>query len=655
MAGQLGGHADGQSVPSVALVSMPWMGTGMPSIQLATLGNALLAHGFQSTSYEFFLDYAARIGLKLYDLLSNAGGFIEEWIFARHYFEWEAGNDLAAFRQHRPRFGLESVELEDQVLDALAPVTASFLEELAQSPLWSYHDVVGVSLTISQTAASMALARLLKEYQPHLFVVFGGSSCAGPMGPALMRVCPYVDAIVCVEGEVAFPEVVRRVRQGEGLRKVPGVISRTAADELVGTPKASLYHTVEAPRELNFDGYFARLERLGLADRIPVWLPFESSRGCWWGEKNQCTFCGLHEVMLYRGRDPDSVMALLESLSERYGVSRFFAVDLIMPKEYLKSLLPGIVQRGHDWSLFYEVKANLKREEVEQLAAAGVRWIQPGIESLDDGVLRAMKKGVSALQNVQLLKWCEESGIRVTWNLLMGIPGEDAEAYKAMARLMPALFHLPPPSGASAFQLHRFSPYFEHPGDYGIQRRGAHPLYRYIFPVNEDVLDDLVYIHDFSLDQAPFSGDYTASARDAVREWRLARARGAELGLSVDVDGRAEIRDTRTLPGTVETLTPAETRLYAFLDRGQPIEGLGAAFVGHDPEAAAALAGSGGVDAVIAGWERKRFVVRLRGRVVAVAVRQPKNPQTQNDGDRSPVAYLGEPVRVGLSKECAGQ
>ena len=76
------------------------------------------------------------------------------------------------------------------------------------------------------------------------------------------------------------------------------------------------------------------------------------------------------------------------------------------------------------------MKANLTREQVRLLADAGVRHIQPGIESLSDHVLALMKKGVTGLRNVQLLKWCKEYGIEVDWNILYGFPGETREDYR---------------------------------------------------------------------------------------------------------------------------------------------------------------------------------------------------------------------------------
>jgi len=47
--------------------------------------------------------------------------------------------------------------------------------------------------------------------------------------------------------------------------------------------------------------------------------------------------------------------------------------------------------------LFYEVKVNLRYDQLAMLRAGGVRAIQPGIESLSNQVLRLMKKGCTSL------------------------------------------------------------------------------------------------------------------------------------------------------------------------------------------------------------------------------------------------------------------
>jgi ribosomal peptide maturation radical SAM protein 1 len=596
------------------------MAPNFPSIQLATLAAALRQERIESESLEFYLDYAARIGVRLYEKLSNAGGFIEEWIFARHYYGAETGDARNELLRHWLPLNLGR-DLEDLVLEALDPVTDDFLEELARETDWLRYDVVGFSLTISQLASSMALSRLIKRQHPEVVVVFGGSGCAGPMGAAVQRICPYVDVAVSVEGERVLPEIVRRVRSGRDLAGLPGTSWRAEDGSQIVGEQGHLY-PLDKPLRLRFDEYFDRLKQLGLRNRVSVWLPFESSRGCWYGEKMQCAFCGLHEIMKFRRGSWEHVLEQLEDWEERYGVRQFFAVDLIMPREHFETFLPEIARRGHEWSIFYEVKANLNKAQVRTLAEGGVRWLQPGIESLDDEVLRLMKKGVSALRNIQLLKWCEEFDIRVTWNLLLGTPGETAASYERMAERIWWLFHLMPPSGAAPLQLHRFSPHFKDPEAYGIAPRGAHPLYQQIFPVSKDDLDAMTYLHDYVVEGTDPELKYTESVREALRAWKAARKRGASLTLYPLENGAVEIIDTRTTSPALYRLTPAEASLYAFLDESKVLETLASRFRNVDAEAADTLESGGEIGELIEYWNRLHLVLLDQKRVLALAVRR---------------------------------
>lgn len=608
------------SEPPVALVSMPWMSPGMPSIQLATLAAALRSDGIGADVHELYLDYAASIGPGFYKAMVNAGGFIGEWIFATHYFQAETGDSLHEFRAHRPRLGLARPEVEELLLDALVSSTGKFLDEVAAREDWSRYDVVGISLSVAQTASSMALARWLKLRHPRLKIVFGGSACAGPMGPAILRICPYVDVVAGGEGEPVFTALVRRLRRGEGLGGIAGIAWRPSAGQIATNPSGPLIRTRAQRSPLDFDGYFARLDRFGLRDHVDVWLPFESSRGCWYGEKNQCTFCGLHDIMAYRSWGWESVLAELEAWEQRYGVRQFFSVDLIMPREYLSTFLPEVVRRGHDWSMFYAIKANVKRAEVEAMAAAGVRWIQPGIESLDASTLKLMQKGVTPLQNIQLLKWCEELGIRVTWNIITGIPGEPESACQEMAALAGVLHHLAQPSGVGPFELHRFSPMFERPAEFAIELLGAYPLYKYIFPLAERDLDDLVYRHDYRLVDPPLAPADPEPLRDAVVAWSDARSRAASLSFAMRGDGTAEIIDRRSPEPVSHALSRGEALLYQGMDAAISERALASSFAASQPDAMAACAEHGSLEPLFERWRRAGLVIRSDGKILALGV-----------------------------------
>lgn len=98
----------------------------------------------------------------------------------------------------------------------------------------------------------------------------------------------------------------------------------------------------------------------------------------------------------------------------------------IAPRPCLKELFPRLAERHPRPDLFHEVKSNKTRAEVETMARGGVAMIQPGIESLATDPLRMMRRGLSAHQDVALLRDCAATGIRVAWGIIYRFPGARA-------------------------------------------------------------------------------------------------------------------------------------------------------------------------------------------------------------------------------------
>jgi ribosomal peptide maturation radical SAM protein 1 len=603
----------------VALISMPWMSVDLPSIQLATLAAMLRRSNADADTFHFFVDYAADIGPALYRRLSDATDYVNEYVFCRPYFRAERNDELEHARTLMPSLGYSPPVQNDAVLDAVDVLADAFLDRCVDATDWSSYDLVGFSLTIAQTAASMALAQRIKARHPDVTIAFGGTSCAGPMGVAIAKACPHVDVVVRAEGELVLGELVSRLSQGRDWHDLPHIAWRSGSEvQQSGPGDQPVFRSPELPsRELDYDDYFARVSDRGLAGKIDVWLPFESSRGCWYGEKAQCRFCGLHEIMSYRSWSSDAVLAELDRLAERYGIDRFFSVDLIMPRDFYSSFLPALAEKKKSWTLFYEIKANVGDAEVRALADAGVRWIQPGIESLDDRILRSMRKGVHSVTNVALLRLCAENGIRVTWNIISGLPGEEPEWYLDLARRVRSLFHTPPPSGVSTFELHRFSPYFDEAEAWGIHDDGASAFFRAIFPFDDALADDLCYRHSYTLDRSRDVGEYTRPLRRAITDWMSAAARGAALTIDACPDGSASVLDTREVVPRELRLDPAEHQLYLLLRevrRDSRVVQLAAAARGCAEQAIQPW-----VLRCLAAWHEEGLLWRSEGRSVALA------------------------------------
>jgi ribosomal peptide maturation radical SAM protein 1 len=523
--------------PSVLLVAMPWHWISSPSIQIGLLHGVLEDAGIRAATATLSLAFmehcraatadrpeAERIGLAAYDAVATEydGVGLGDWIFAGPPFRDAPGTDAAYLAFLRERGVPERAIGLAQAMRRLVP---GFLERAADEVLASGARVVGFTSTFGQNVPSLALARLLKRRDPALAVVFGGANCDGPMGAALHRTFPWVDVVVRGEAEAVLPGVVRDLVAGGPVRPRPGLCYRGEDGRSVAVPEGQGGPVdLDASPLPRYDEFFDRLAKTGYAAELApaVALVYESARGCWWGAKSHCTFCGLNGLgMAYRSKSPDRVLADLTALARRHGRLDFQIVDNILDHRYFDALLPRLRDAGHDLNIFYELKANVRREQVRLLRDAGVNRIQPGLESLSTPILELMRKGVTALQNVRLLKWGAEYGLRVYWNVIYGFPGEPADEYARMAALVPSLVHLQPPS-LCRLVINRFSPYHERPAEFGLEATGPRAWYRHVYDADAATLTDLAYTFEYRHLDGRDPEAYVGAFREAVDAWREA-------------------------------------------------------------------------------------------------------------------------------------
>jgi ribosomal peptide maturation radical SAM protein 1 len=531
---------------SVMFVSMPFMDADRPSIQLGLLKSIATAAGFRARTLHANLAFAARVGAGRYRrLVEHRGCLVGEWLFADQAFGADApdpGAELLDEFSEELRFGQTPDQARQWLLTLRDEVVPAYLDDLMTAHDWGSLSVVGFSSSFQQNTASIALARRLKARHPNLVTLFGGANLDGEMGPELVRTTECVDVAVVGEADDALPALLAKLAAGEDPGTVPGVISRTTS-----TPPAPPRTALDDLPIPDYTEYFETAESLDLTDasrRMRTWIPVETARGCWWGAKHHCVFCGLNAAaMRFRSKSPERVLRELAELTRSTGSFRLSAVDNILDHQYLTTLLPKLADNELSYELFFEVKSNLTREQIRLLSQAGVRHVQPGIESLNSTVLRLMNKGVTAAQNVNTLRWARYYGIDVGWNVLWGIPGETAEDQMTQATLFPDLAHLEPPGGEGRIWLERFSPLYREPDEL-FATRSPERSYRYVYPASVD-LDRLAYFFDYELVDGLPAQAYDALAK-AARDWRRAWQDGKRPSLTYKwTPGLLQVDDSR--------------------------------------------------------------------------------------------------------------
>ncbi|MGO1078961.1 RiPP maturation radical SAM C-methyltransferase [Inquilinus sp. CA228] len=412
-------------------------------------------------------------------------------------------------------------------------LSREFVEALAQEIADSRPDVVGLTNTFMQSVPCLALARRLKALSPQTIIIMGGGNCDGVQGETLHRNYPFIDYVVRGEGEAAFEAFLAFLDGHRAVADVPGLCWRQGA-RTRANPVASLASMDEVPTPV-FDDYFQQCLSSPLARFIQPNIVLESARGCWWGQKHHCTFCGLNgSGMAFRSKKAERVLEEIDQLTTRHGVLDIIMADNIIPMEYFKDLLPELGRRDRDLKLHYEVKSNLRYDQIELLRDAGVWHIQPGIESLSSKVLRIMDKGVTAPQNVRVLRDFAEFGMTTSWNILVGFPGETEADYAGTLAQMPALVHLQPPASVNRIAIERFSPYFNRP-DLGFPEKRPAAFFNHIFALPETELADMVYLFD----SAPrgVSDKVLAALAKGLTDWRQGYAAGSVLTHAETEDG----------------------------------------------------------------------------------------------------------------------
>lgn len=562
----------------VLLLNMPFGALGRPALGLSLLKPLLARRGVECDIGYLSFAFADFIGGDDYAWVSSAlphTAFAGDWCFTDALYGPRPGADEAYARQIlAEQWGLDGHALLR--LRRIRSLVEPFLDHCLESIDWSRYRLVGFTSTFEQNLASLALAARLKAAHPEIFLLFGGANWEGAMGEELHRRFPFVDAVCSGEGEESLPRVVEAVFGGtdEALDEIPGIVFRRAG-ETRATGATRLVRDLDALPVPDYEDYFAALQGSAVGHSVVPTLLIETSRGCWWGVRSHCTFCGLNgNAMTFRRKSPERVLAEIDELVGRWGVSFLEATDNILDMRFFEDLLPALAKRGGSPELFFEVKANLDRRQVELLAAAGVRRIQPGIESLSDGVLSRMRKGTRGVQNLQLLKWCREVGIDVEWNLLYGFPGETREEYRQCLDLLAGARGLEPPGACAPIRLDRFSPYFADPAAHGFTAVRPMAAYSHLYPFPEASLQRIAYYFEYDYSPEADPGPVAQEVVRYVDEWRQRPERG-HLRLRTLDDQRILLTDTRQgAPCPQLELAGVERAAYEHCDSARTPSGL---------------------------------------------------------------------------------
>jgi ribosomal peptide maturation radical SAM protein 1 len=514
-----------EDLKPVALISMPTLSARFPSFQLALLKPTLENAGIPVQTFSLFMYFGTFVGWRINETLADVyPSMIGEWLWTKSAFGDFADNDRYFEIYRRNLEGIcekAGCTLDDlrRLRETAAP---AFIDFCMNSVDWSRFGLIGFSVVFQQTLASIAMAAALKKRYPHIPIMMGGATFEDDIAEEIMKGCPQVDYIHCGDADETLPKAIRRVYSGESMKGMPGIMWRENGRVVYNGRAPNLADMNKTPVP-DFDEYFyARKQgQYEYYDKAQgVLLPIETARGCWWGVKNHCTFCGLNRAgMEFRSKRVENVIEQLDELSRRYGILDFNAIDNIIEPEYIDKLFGQLSEANTDIRLHYEVRPSLSRVQLKHMRKGGLFSIQPGVESFSTHILKLMKKHTTGVRNLELIKWSTYYGINNLYNILLRFPGETAADYRAQCDVISKIHHFQAPWAIAKARADRGSPMYTDPESQSISRLVPSACYDYLYPKDRFDLNRVSYYFEHQMGNTLADQEYD-EIFEAVDVWQ---------------------------------------------------------------------------------------------------------------------------------------
>jgi len=342
------------------------------------------------------------------------------------------------------------------------------LEEMVQEKLDEAPRIVGLSVVFPhQILPAFQCAYFVRKRFPQVHITMGGPFISIHMRDLKEKgLFKIVDSLILDEGEIPLERLLMELSgKDPDLGSVPGLVYLSGRNICYNPSAPTLDMEQSPPPDFNvfqLDKYPARKEELR--------IPFRLSKGCYW---KRCSFCrtDLSMVKCYQQPPYEFVYNQLKQVVEETGIRNFMFSDESARPDVLEHISRRLIDENINinWRAHTRVDRELTRERCQLYSEGGCRSLCLGLESLNERILRLMRKGIT----VRLIEdtLAEIDGVLpVGAYMIVGFPTEtEEEAMEGYEKLEQFLknglieyYHY------SLFEIMYGSDIWNHPEGYGI-------------------------------------------------------------------------------------------------------------------------------------------------------------------------------------------
>lgn len=315
---------------------------------------------------------------------------------------------------------------------------------------------LGVSMvTGPMITQGVSVAAAARAARPDLPIVAGGWHPS--ILPEQTLRSPLFDAVVKGQGEITLSEIVERWNVGErDLSGVAGSLFKRHGEIVANDPRG--YTDINALPRRPFE--IVDFERYARKCHGFRWLLYCSSHGCPW----DCSYCSNASVYgrNWKPLQADRAVEEMSELAVRYRLEVIDIIDdnYLVRRDRAVEIAERLLSRDTKFGYFIQTRTDqidrLSDDELRLLKRSGLRRIFFGIESGSKKVLKTVNKRLDLETAYRTAERCHAVGVEASFNLIFGLPGEDASDLRETMAMVDTLGRRNP---EAAFFTNIFSPY----------------------------------------------------------------------------------------------------------------------------------------------------------------------------------------------------
>ncbi len=368
------------------------------------------------------------------------------------------------------KFNYESIKYF--VFDKKSNMFRDYFNERMSEILEYNADFIAISInSSSQIVPGLTLANILKtNTNAHINI---GGNFFGRIADELVKHTEFfelfVDSLTVEEGEGPIVEIAKFVNGQIPIEQVPNILYKKDGKVIKNENMKPIKLNEMAP--FSFNGY-----DLSKYLTPKIVLPYQSSRGCYWGK---CSFCDQDFGQNFNVKNVDKVISELSLYKEKYNISSFEFIDESVSPTYLDEFSQKLLDRKLDINYFCDARLEtaFSFDILKKSSQAGLKMIMWGLESGSDKVMEMINKGIDLDKRFQILQDANDVDI---WNfafIFFGFPTETKEDANKTIEMLVKYKDIIHSYGRSVFTMGRHAKLAQEPDKYGITK---------IYPAEEE-------------------------------------------------------------------------------------------------------------------------------------------------------------------------